>query len=379
MARQAETLRDLAMVRADNRRLLNLVVGTQGTGLGRKNFTAAGDPTGDPCIIVYMPHRIHIDLLNEGLRGPSTLKTSDGAIEAPTDVVVTTLPGIGKAPVTLTPENQALVNKLQWIDGSLDHLPSGAQIGFGEFGPDNDIEGFVGTLGYAVRTIASEGERVVGFLTNQHVASVAGRSLYVPGYNQNAIRVGVTREVREHYPDDKLIEGVNEKFAFIRTDAAFVAAEQDVASFLRNASPTTPPTAIGDPFAVDLDSMDIIGMPVKKIGRTTGLTRGTVVAYGYGVASDNEAIDRAIRKEPANIYTDMLIAPRDGGGPFSAKGDSGSAILVDTDNNDRNRALALLWGGRPTNIGRPSGLEDLTYAIDLKRILRKLELELLPD
>lgn len=47
MPQQATTLKELARIRADNRRLLNVIVGTQGTALGRKNFDIDDNPSGD--------------------------------------------------------------------------------------------------------------------------------------------------------------------------------------------------------------------------------------------------------------------------------------------------------------------------------------------
>ena len=371
MPSQATTLRQLAQVRADNRDLLNAVVGSQGTALGRKDFTASGEPSGEPCIIVYMPHKIHLSLLANNLRVPDKLTTDDNTLEAVTDVVVTSVPDEPKAESTLSPENQALVNTLQWLDGNLDHLPPGAQVGGAELSAGG-MSTYVGTLGFAVRSNLPETD-VVGFLTNQHVGGTASRSMYIPGAQQQAVRVGVTRSVREHYPDDKWIEGVNEKFAYVRTDAAFVAAEDNIVPFLRNEVPQL--GQVAGLYEVDLDSMDVIGLPVQKVGRTTGLTAGIVVAFGYGVPNANEQIDRFIGREPANVYTDFLIASRNGD-PFSAPGDSGSGILVD-DVAHANQALGLLWGGWPTDIGRAAGLEDLTYAINLKRVLSEMNLELL--
>ena len=84
-------------------------------------------------------------------------------------------------------------------------------------------------------------------------------------------------------------------------------------------------------------------------------------------------MDRAVGREPANSYTDLLIAAREKGKVFSAAGDSGSAILVD---DDQNRPIGLLWGGWPEDIGRGHGMEDLTYAIDLMRVLKTMKLEL---
>ena len=371
MARQATTIRELAQVRSDNRELLNFIVGNQGTALGRRNFTASGEPEGEPSIIVYLPHKIHFDLLADNLRVPAKLTSADDSLEAVTDVVVTTVPNQPKAPVPLSIENQALVERLQWRDGTLDHLPPGAQIGGAEITAEG-LSSYSGTLGYAVRSSRPDTD-IVGFLTNQHVGGTASRSMYIPGVQQQAVRVGVTRSVREHYPDDEWIPGVNEKFAYVRTDAAFVAAEDNIAPLLRNDVPNV--GRITGEFEVNLNSMDVIGLPVKKVGRTTGLTHGVVVAFGYGVPNANEQIDRALGREPANVYTDFLIASSDQG-PFSAPGDSGSAILAADDAHD-NQALGLLWGGWPTDIGRATGLEDLTYAINLKRVLGEMELQLL--
>ena len=126
---------------------------------------------------------------------------------------------------------------------------------------------------------------------------------------------------------------------------------------------------------VDLDSLDLIGMQVSKVGRTTGLTQGVVVAYGYGISHINEAVDRRLGAEPANIYTDFLIAPAGGYDSFSVSGDSGSAIFAQVD--DGYYGVGLLWGGWPQDIGRGVGIENLSYGIDLTRLLKLLNLDLL--
>ncbi len=379
MAKTAKTIRELAQVRANNRDLLNAIVGVQGTALGLKNYGPDDSPVGDPCIIVYVPHKIHDALLSDNIRIPRELTSADGSMKAPTDVVVTTFSLTDKSEPVLSPENVQLVEYLQWRDGKLDHLPSGAQIGTGAI-VGQKIGGFVGTLGFAVR-LKSEKQRV-GLLTNQHVGVHSGHSLYIPGYRHEAIRIGITRQVVEHRADDQWLKGIDEKFAYIRTDAAFVLAEENIDKLLRNEVPgangaAMPPARMGKPFNVELESMKVIGMHVKKVGRTTGLQRGTIVAFGYGIPSEEEFIDRRIGKEPANIYTDFLIAPRGDSTIFSAKGDSGSAILIDSPESEiDNCPIGLLWGGGPMDIGREAGLEDLTFGIALDRILDTLDLEL---
>jgi hypothetical protein len=294
--------------------------------------------------------------------------------------VVTTINGAVKNPPPLSPANQELVQTLQWLDGTLDHIPLGAQVGFGgvvEHVVDGVVEPslgkYVGSIGYMVRSQSNP--ELAGFLTNQHVAVRPGHSLYIPGFDSTALRAGITHEVREMIADQKWLDGVDEDFAFIRTDCAFVEVEKTLVPALRNTIPSV--GDIGEPYEIDLDTMDIIGKPVKKVGRTTGLQFGTIVAFGYGISGESQQLDHYIGKEPANLYTDIMIAPRNQGEVFSDHGDSGSGILLDTNDEDNNRPIALLWGGRPTDIGRGFGVEDLTYGINLKRILKLLELELL--
>ena len=369
MPKQAETLRELARVRADNRELLNSIVGTQGTALGRKNFSPEGRPDCEPCIIVYMPHKLCVSFLAQEQEIPKILLSKDNELQALTDVVVTTTPSSPKPKPTLSPDNQALIEQLQWRDGHQDRLAPGVQLG-GFDVVNKQLEGYFGTLGYCVKSNVGT---VIGLLTNQHVGGKAGQSIYIPGGNQVAARIGITRTVREHFPDEEWISGVNEPFAFVRSDAAFVAVEEKFASVLSNDVPRVGP--ISGQYRVDLDSLDVIGMHVSKVGRTTGLTEGIVVAYGYGIAHTNEIVDRTLGVEPANIYTDFLIAPTLNFDMFSAGGDSGSAIFATNDNGAYG--VGLLWGGWPMDIGRNGGPENLSYGIDLNRLLTLLDLQLL--
>ena len=80
--------------------------------------------------------------------------------------------------------------------------------------------------------------------------------------------------------------------------------------------------------------MGPIGRRVVSIGRTRGITRGTIMAFGYEWYDEEES-----------IYTDYLILG-EGGQIFSDHGDSGKLIV--TDDANRN-AVALLWGGGSRN------------------------------
>jgi len=373
MPKTATTLIQLAQIRADNRELLNKITNTQGTALGRKNFDAKGSPTGDPCVLVYVPHKVHESLLPKGQSVPPLLKSADGKWQAPTDVVVTVEPeDVSKYPA-LDKKNKALVRKLQWADKTMKRLAPGVQVSSAD-DSQGELGSTVGTLGVVVRQKGKNGR--VGFLTSQHVALRPGHSVYIPSYNQPTMRVGITRDVFELRADDAWLEGIDEPFAFVRADAAFVEATPEALPIL--STEVTAMGKIGEPFPIELNSMNLIGTRVKKVGRSSGVQRGVIVAFGYSYYSEEEQIDRLAGYEPANFYTDLLIAPSKHGGIFSRPGDSGALVLLDEKGAKNNRPIAMLWGGWIGDAGRKSGPEHLTYATCLTRILASMSLELHP-
>ena len=86
-----------------------------------------------------------------------------------------------------------------------------------------------------------------------------------------------------------------------------------------------------------LSNLDLISKPVKKYGRTTGLTKGKVYAIG---ATVNVSYDAGT----ALFVNQIVISP----GSFSAGGDSGSLVVIDGKGrekaNDR-KAVGLLFAG----------------------------------
>ena len=73
---------------------------------------------------------------------------------------------------------------------------------------------------------------------------------------------------------------------------------------------------------------EFAGMPVKKSGRTTGLTSGIVKAI-------NGEIEIAFAGERKAIFQNQIIT-----GDMTEPGDSGSLLL-----DQQNRAVGLLCGG----------------------------------
>jgi WD40 repeat protein len=73
------------------------------------------------------------------------------------------------------------------------------------------------------------------------------------------------------------------------------------------------------------------------------------------------------------VYTDFLIIGEDGRA-FSWKGDSGKVIVTD---DDDHRPVALLWGGWQERLRQGHEQEIWSYAIDLGKVLDRLDLALL--
>lgn len=76
---------------------------------------------------------------------------------------------------------------------------------------------------------------------------------------------------------------------------------------------------LGPVFEIDLELpvSSIVGKKVHKVGRTTGLTTGIIMACSVEYDDD----------KGITIYTDFLVLG-DKGQPFDAEGDSGSLIVL---------------------------------------------------
>ena len=99
-----------------------------------------------------------------------------------------------------------------------------------------------------------------------------------------------------------------------------------------------------------MEKKDIeIGEPVRKFGRTTGLTQGSVLSIYLDILI---RYDRT--GESAFFKDQVLIAPASMATPkFVAKGDSGS-LVVDAQQN----AMGLIFGG----VAEPQGMVPATKA-----------------
>lgn len=131
---------------------------------------------------------------------------------------------------------------------------------------------------------------------------------------------------------------------------------------------------IGDIHATDLQSPinSLIGRKVVKVGRSSGLTTGTIMAYALEY-NDEKGIC---------FLTDFLVVGENQQ-TFDLEGDSGSLILLAAgdEKNEKPRPVGIIWGGT-ANRGRlklkvGEQPENWTSGVDLGRVLNLLELEII--
>ena len=373
MSRPAQTLRELARVRADNHALLR--ERWPWTALGRKNFTPEGLPTGEPCIIVYVPRKQPNAVLRAAERIPPVLRSQDDSLHAWTDVVETDGQQLDVPPPdALSPDNERLCAALRWEgDPALwGPLRPGVRLGYGS-GSGDAIRPFSGSMTGVVRT-RQGGLR--GLLTNQHIGREPGLSLFRPVYRPGAERVAMVRQVLGLLADEQWLSGVDEPDAFAIVDASFAPLREGVAA--ENRLPDGRP--LGPVAPLREDSLDLIGARVAKLGQRTGTQHGIVLAVGASRPGYDGGLDGQVGLAPARFYTDMVIGPRAPSTFVSAPGDSGALVYLDEPEDAlAPRPLGLLWGGAASDLGRQRGLERVSFAASLDRVLRALDLTLEPS
>lgn len=159
---------------------------------------------------------------------------------------------------------------------------------------------------------------------------------------------------------------------FVRPDGAFIAFTEDFN--MHNVTTTVKGVGqIGDVNIIDLQSPinSLIGRQVVKVGRSSGLTTGTIMAYALEY-NDEKGIC---------FFTDFLVVGENQQ-TFDLEGDSGSLILLTGQNGEKPRPVGIIWGGTANRgrlklkVGQPP--ENWTSGVDLGRLLDLLELDLIP-
>lgn len=344
---QARTLRDLMRIRAHNRDLLESINGNLGTALGFKKKTGQA-LSSEPAVIVFVPQKINPKWIPGSQLIPKQLEGPDG-LSCPLDVVEG---GKAEAEKEVMPAVDALGERLRGWD---DKVWAGSQVS--DWVNQEKGAYSLGTLGAFCR---ERNGGTLGFLTNQHVGIQPGQKLFHPV--PWGTLLGTTVRVIEYVEDQKWYGPlIDEPKTYVRVDCAFVRLDKefktsDINPQLMGAG------KLGPVKSISVDDMSIIGQKVLRVGRTTGLRRGTIVAFGY------EFID----ERDLTAYTDLLIVG-DNEIPFSTHGDSGSLIVT---NDDHLNPVGLLWGGWQEKLRTGHAQENWTYGIALSRLLDALKIDI---
>uniref|UniRef100_A0A2P2MQZ8 Nal1 C-terminal domain-containing protein n=1 Tax=Rhizophora mucronata TaxID=61149 RepID=A0A2P2MQZ8_RHIMU len=189
-----------------------------------------------------------------------------------------------------------------------------------------------------------------------------------PGVYLGAVERATSFITDEHWYG--IYAGTNPE-TFVRADGAFVPFAED---FNMNNVITTVKGVgeIGEVHNIDLQSPinSLIGRQVQKVGRSSGLTTGTIMAYALEY-NDEKGIC---------FFTDFLVVGENQQS-FDLEGDSGSLILLTGQNAEKPRPVGIIWGGTANRgrlklkVGQPP--ENWTSGVDLGRLLDLLELDLI--
>jgi hypothetical protein len=198
-------------------------------------------------------------------------------------------------------------------------------------------------------------EGTLGFLSNNHVLAdsnnaQAGDLIVQPGVEDGAdCGDPATHVARLHryHPIDFGPGATNYVDCAFAELIADVEHEPDRIGF--------PAGSLSDCVLGEPEDLVIDQMPVMKVGRTTGHTRGSVTVV---------SIDNVTTGYPGYRFArfDRQVAIRGATGPFSARGDSG-ALVVTQD----GRPIALLFSGTSHGI---------TYANPIQAVLDTLSVDI---
>ncbi|KAJ0096571.1 hypothetical protein Patl1_27178 [Pistacia atlantica] len=273
-----------------------------------------------------------------------------------------------------------------------------------------------GTLGAIVRS--RTGNRQVGFLTNRHVAvdlDYPNQKMFhpLPPSLGPGVYLGAVERATSFITDDLwygIFAGTNPECrkscgllnywgwnyslygslkhtspdphtcplrfgapaeTFVRADGAFIPFAEDFN--LSNVITSIKGVGeINDVHNIDLQSPinSLIGKQVIKVGRSSGLTTGTIMAYALEY-NDEKGIC---------FFTDFLVVGENQQ-TFDLEGDSGSLILLKGQNAEKPRPVGIIWGGTANRgrlklkVGQPP--VNWTSGVDLGRLLDLLELDLI--
>ncbi|CAI0450363.1 unnamed protein product [Linum tenue] len=358
---RANTLLELMTIRASHSKILRCY--SLGTAIGFR--IRRGVLTDIPAILVFVSRKVHkqwlspIQCLPNALEGP-------GGVWCDVDVVEFSYFGAPEP----APKEQLYTDIVDDLRGGDLYIGSGSQVASQET---------YGTLGAIVRS--QTGNRQVGFLTNRHVAvdlDYPNQKMFhpLPPTLGPGVYLGAVERATSFITDDLwygIFAGSNPE-TFVRADGAFIPFAED----FDLSTVTTSVKGLGEIGSVKIIDLQspintLIGKQVTKVGRSSGFTTGTVLAYALEY-NDEKGIC---------FLTDFLVVGENQQ-TFDLEGDSGSLIVMKADaekNGDKPRPIGIIWGGTANRgrlklkVGRPP--ENWTSGVDLGRLLSLLELDLI--
>ncbi|KAH7286881.1 hypothetical protein KP509_32G026400 [Ceratopteris richardii] len=355
---QAATLLDLMTIRAFHSKRLRHV--SLATAVGFR--TRQGILTNIPAIIVFVARKVHKAWLEEGKRLPVYLE-GPGGIWCDVDVVEFLYYGVP----AVTPKEQVYTELVEGLRGNDPCIGPGSQVASHET---------YGTLGAIVQS--RTGAQQVGFLTSRHVAvdlDYPNQKMFhpLPPNVGQGVFLGAVERATSFITDDRwynIFASMNPE-TFVHADGAFIPFG-DSFDMSRVTTMVRGIGGMGDVALIGLQDpiSSIVGKQVIKVGRSSGLTKGRIMAYALE-NNDEKGIC---------FFTDFLIVGEDNQ-PFDLEGDSGSLILMVEDGKTQLKPFGIIWGGT-ANRGRlklRSGHapENWTSGVDLGRLLECLQLDLI--
>lgn len=352
---QATTLLELMTIRAFHSKILRCY--SLGTAIGFR--IRRGVLTDIPAILVFVSRKVHkqwlspIQCLPTALEGP-------GGVWCDVDVVEFSYFGAPEP----APKEQLYTEIVDDLRGGDPCIGSGSQVASQET---------YGTMGAVVRS--QTGNRQVGFLTNRHVAvdlDYPNQKMFhpLPPTLGPGVYLGAVERATSFITDElwyAIFAGINPE-TFVRADGAFIpfADDFDMSTVTTSVKGVG---EIGEVKTIDLQSpiSSLIGKQVMKVGRSSGLTSGTVLAYALEY-NDEKGIC---------FLTDFLVVGENQQ-TFDLEGDSGSLIML---KGEKPRPIGIIWGGTANRgrlklkVGQPP--ENWTSGVDLGRLLNLLELDLI--
>ena len=342
--------------------LLAFLVGLLGMATGLFGGASPNPPGLDRAIEVQEAHTDALIAIT-GVVGTAVGRSAGGA---PVVLALTEEPGVAGIPTGLdgVAVQTRVIGKIVALnrpdaDGNHDHGTDNGSTGLGSVGASSgterlitvgaDIFCTVGTLGARVKDDAGN----VYALSNAHVYAQEGSTLFggpvatgpsgdrilQPGRVDLSPGCGTATEI-----DDAVIGNLAD-FVQVQFDGSDNTVDAAIAStttaLVGNA---TPGDGYGTPKSTT--KLAMVNQKVKKYGRTTGQTKGTVIAI-------NATLDIGYDAGIARFVGQIIISP----GAFSAGGDSGSLIVDDSkgrNKDDARKPVGLLFAGSQfTTIANP--------------------------